>query len=68
MGLIASNDLVISLGTQQLNNITPNRDLGTYTENGILVSGSHQAFAAKYPTNKSDWNLINGNLTSPKNQ
>ncbi len=42
--------------------------MGVHTENGIIVSSSNQAFEAKYPTNKSDWTLINGKLTSPKNQ
>jgi hypothetical protein len=68
MGSIVNNNLTFVVGVQRVNATTLNRDLGTYTENGILVSGSNQAFEAKYPTNKSDWTSINGVLTSPKNQ
>ena len=68
MGNIAGGDLVIGLGTQQQSSKGVQRVMGIYTENGIIVSSSNQAFEAKYPTDKSDWILINGKLTSPKNQ
>lgn len=38
-------------------------------ENAInALSSSAQAYNLAYPTDKSDWTLINGVLTSPKNQ
>lgn len=38
-------------------------------ENAInALSSSAQAYNLAYPTDKSDWTLINSVLTSPKNQ
>ena len=48
--------------SSQLNSATRNGNDSTTN-----VS-EHAAFAAKYPTNKRNWTLINGVLTSPKNQ
>ncbi len=31
-------------------------------------SSSMQAYELAYPTDKSDWTLVNGQLTSPKNR
>lgn len=60
MANIASNDLKIGTGTNQLKSTTVRKTPASQSENA--------AFEAKYPTNKSDWSLINGVLTSPKNQ
>jgi len=49
-------------GYTYLSSTTVSRQLGKYTQNGVLVSGSNQAIEAKYPTTKNDW--ING--VSPK--
>jgi hypothetical protein len=56
MGSVVNNNLTFVVGTQRLNATTLNRDLGTYIENGILVSSSNQAFEAKYPNNDNRTN------------
>jgi hypothetical protein len=48
---------VLINGQKSLNSATVDADLGIYTENGILVSSSNQAFEAKYP---KDANIIKG--------
>jgi len=62
MGSVVTNNLIVSLGTTQNSSATRNGNDSTTN-----VS-EHAAFAAKYPTNKTNWTLINGVLTSPKNQ
>jgi hypothetical protein len=47
------------------------RELNSATRNGndsTTNVSEHVAFATKYPTNTNGWTLVNGVLTSPKNQ
>jgi hypothetical protein len=47
------------------------KQLNSATRNGndsTTNISDHAAYAAKYPTNTAGWTLVNGVLTSPKNQ
>ncbi len=61
MGNVVTNNPIVDLGTVQNSSNTIKK---TFAADGTI----NEAFEAKYPTNKSDWSLINGKLTSPKNQ
>jgi len=60
MGTLVTSPLYISLGTTQNSSKTNTRPTNTM--------GSNAAFETRYPTDKTGWTLVNGVLTSPKNQ
>ena len=55
-------------GNTYKSSATISRQLGKYTESGVLVSGSNQATEAKYPTDTTGWTSVGGKLISPKNK
>jgi hypothetical protein len=61
MGSVVNNTINLTIGKTQLKSISTKKTLAS---EGTEI----QAFALKYPTDKTNWSTINGVLTSPKNQ